>query len=66
MNKTTANHHARELYRAAMTRGKFETTQAEWHAVYYPEDDVVVVHYLDAKEREREHVCKVRKNWIYG
>lgn len=66
MNKTTANHHARELYRAAMMRGKFETTQREWHAVYYPDDNCVVVTYVGPKNEDdiRQHVCMVRKNWL--
>ncbi len=67
MNKTTANYHARELYRAFLTRAKTETTKADWHAVIYSEDDCVVVTYLGPKGDEdvRQHVCIIRKSWGY-
>jgi hypothetical protein len=64
MNKTTANHIAREAYRLAMTHARFETCTRDYHTNYYPDENVVTVHYLDNKERERMHICNVRKNWI--
>lgn len=67
MRKSIANMHARELYRSFLTRAKTETTRADWHAVVYPEDNVVVVTYIGPKGDEdvRQHVCVIRKSWGY-
>jgi hypothetical protein len=67
MNKSTANGIARQLYRLAMTRGKFETCQRDYTAEYFPDDDTVVVTYMGPKGDEdvRQHYCKVRKSWMY-
>jgi hypothetical protein len=66
MKKSVANRVAEQCYRAAITRGKYETCTRDYTAVYYPEDDNVIVTYVPENSKTEEpkwHVCKVRKSW---